>query len=162
MGVWKKNKVKKQKVFGLTSSNGKSLAFLVPSPWNTEIWAGFMRKKLAPFLRRSFPTNTSFEILLDGEKLLHGPAAKKAYKDCNISILKDWPEYSPDLNPQEHVWGWAEHKLRDLETDRMGFPSWQKKCLQAVHAYPSKEKLVGSMAKRVTMLIEKKGIMLPM
>jgi len=155
-------KVKKQKVFGLTTSNGKSLAFLVPSPWNTEVWAGLVRKKLAPFLKKSFPDKASFEILLDGEKVLHGPAAKKAFQECNITILPDWPKYSPDLNPQENVWGWSEKKLRELETSRMKFSVWQQKCVQAVNAYPAKDKLVGSMAKRVSMLLQAEGAMLSM
>ena len=156
------SKVKKAKVFGLTTSNGKSVAFLIPTPWNAEVWAGLVRQKLAPFLKRSFPTLASFEILLDGEKLLHAPAAKKAYKDCNITTLAQGPKYSPDLNPQENVWGWAENKVRELETKNTAFPAWQHKCLEAVKAYPGKEKLVGSLAKRVSMLHDREGAMLPM
>jgi hypothetical protein len=155
-------KVKKQKVFGLTTSNGKSLAFLVPSPWNAEVWAGLVHSKVAPFLKRSFPTLTSYQILLDGEKIFYAPAAKKAFKEKNITILPHWPKYSPDLNPQENVWSWAEPRLRELETSRTSFTAWQQKCLEAVKEYPASDKLVGAMAKRVKLLIDKKGIMLPM
>ena len=151
-------KVKKQKVFSLTTSNGKSVSFLIPSPWNAEVWAGLLRTKLAPFLKKAFPNKTSFVILLDGEKIFYAPAAKKAMRDNDVSVLKGWPANSPDLNPQEHVWGWAEEKLRELETTGMPFSAWRLKCLEAVKAYPSKQKLVGSMAKRVKMLIHKKGI----
>ena len=154
-------KTKKQKVFGLTTSNGKSLVFLVPTPWNAEVWAGLVRKKLSPFLKKSFPDKGSYEILMDGERLLHAPVAKKAYKDCDITVLRHWPSYSPDLNPQENVWAWAEPKLRTLETNRTTFSEWQQKCIQAVNAYPAKGKLVGSLAKRVSMLLDSKGIMLP-
>ena len=93
---------------------------------------------------------------------MHGPAAKKAFQDSNITILPDWPKYSPDLNPQENVWSWAEKKLRELETKQMTFPAWQQKCVQAVNAYPAKDKLVGGMAKRVSMLLDREGAMLPM
>ncbi len=145
----------------MTTSNGKSLVFLVPTPWNAEVWAGLVRKKLSPFLKKSFPDKGSYEILMDGERLLHAPVAKKAYKDCDITVLRHWPSYSPDLNPQENVWAWAEPKLRTLETNRTTFSEWQQKCIQAVNAYPAKGKLVGSLAKRVSMLLDSKGIMLP-
>tara|TARA_B110000503_G_scaffold137612_1_gene222149 strand:+ start:635 stop:838 length:204 start_codon:yes stop_codon:yes gene_type:complete len=42
------------------------------------------------------------------------------------------------------------------------FPNWQQLCLKAGKAYPSKEKLVGALAKRVEMLLDRKGSMLPM
>ena len=155
------SRTKKAKLFGLTTSNGKSVQFLIPHPWSAEVWAGLVRKKLAPFLKRSFPALTSFEILLDGEKLLHAPPAKKAYKDSNITTLSNWPKYSPDLNPQENVWAWAEKKLRKLDTNNAAFPAFQQLCLEATKAYPSKEKIVGSMAKRVIMLLDRKGAMLP-
>ena len=154
---WKK--VLKQKVFGFTTSNGKSLAFLVPKGYTSELWAQDIKKKLAPFLKKAFPTLSSFQLLLDGEKLLHSPVAKKAMKDHGISTLPGWPKYSPDLNPQENVWAWAEPYLRTLETDKDTFATFQQKTLKAVRAYPSGEKLVGSMAKRCKLVIEGKGKM---
>ena len=154
-------KTKKQKVFGLTTSNGKSIEFLVPTSWNSEVWAGLVRSKLVPFLKKAYPGKASFQLLLDGEKLLHAPPARKAYADGGITILPNWPKYSPDLNPQENVWAWAEPRLRELETDTTSFPDWTKLCLQAVKAYPSKEKLVATLAKRVEMLLDRNGSMLP-
>jgi hypothetical protein len=154
---WKK--VKKQKVFGMTTSNGKSLAFLIPSPWSAEQWAVLVETKVNPFLKRTFPRLTSFHILFDGEPLLHAPAAQAAYRKAKITT-EPWPKYSPDLNPQEQVWAWAEPQLRRLETGTDAFPVWQKKILKAVHAYPSKEKLIPSMARRCKALVERSGAML--
>ncbi len=153
-------KTRKQKVFGLTTSNGKTLAFLVPKPWSTEQWAASVRKRVAPFLKKAFPGLTSYNILLDGEALLHGPPAKAAFRAGNITIMPGWPKYSPDLNPQENVWAWAEKHLRELETGRDTFAVWQKKTLKAVNAYPSAGKLIASMAKRCQALRENKGAML--
>ena len=68
--------------------------------------------------------------------------------------------YSPDLNPQENVWPWCEPRLRCLEKKRDTFPTFQKRCLQAVKDYPAKGKLVGSMAKRVRMVLDKNGAMI--
>lgn len=155
-------KTKKQKVFGLTTSNGKKLAFLVPKPWSTEKWAAAIRSRVKPFLKKAFPRRTSYQILLDGEQLLHGPAAKTAMKDTGIRVLPGWPKYSPDLNPQEHVWAWAEPRLRELEKNADTFDTFKKRVLKATTDYPSADKLVASMAKRCSQVLEKKGAMLAM
>ena len=68
-------------MFGFTTSNGKTLAFLVPKKWTCEEWAIEIKRKLVPFLKKSFPNRNTFKIMLDGEKLLHGAAAKRAYKE---------------------------------------------------------------------------------
>ena len=154
---WKKTK--KQKVFGLTTSNGKSLAFLIPSPWSAERWASLVDTKVKPFLKKAFPRCTTFHILLDGEPLLHAPLSKAAYRMASITT-EAWPKYSPDLNPQEQVWAWSEPQLRRLETGTDGFPVWQKKVLKAVHAYPAKAKLIPSMARRCKALVARSGAML--
>jgi len=153
-------KTKKQKVFGLSTSNGKELAFLVPTPFSTAEWAVLVRQKVWPFLKKAFPNRRSYEILLDGEKLLHAPAAKAAYAHCNISILPFWPKYSPDLNPQENVWAWAEKRLRLIEGKGCTFVAFKKNVIKATLAYPSAQKLIGSMAKRCEMVVQRKGGML--
>ena len=90
-------RVKKVKVFGLTTSNGKKLCFPVLGPWNADAWADAVTHKVAPFLRRCFPTRRRFQILLDGEGVLHAPAPKRAMEAAGISVLPNWPKYSPDL-----------------------------------------------------------------
>ena len=55
---------------------------------------------------------TCGRILLDGEKVLHAEPAKGVLKEKKINILHNWPPYSPDLNPQEHVWPGAEKNER--------------------------------------------------
>lgn len=150
---------RKQEVFGFTTSNGKSLCFLVPKPWSTELWAAEIKNKVAPFLRAAFPDRASFTILLDGEYLLHGPAAKRAMAEAGIKIFDGWPGYSPDMNPQENVWAWVENELRRLENDDDPFPAWTEKLLKACRAYPAKGKLVATMAKRMKETVERKGAM---
>ena len=157
---WKK--VRKQKVFGLTTSSGKSLCFLVPPGYTTEKWAGDVKKRVGPFLKRSFPRLSSFQVLLDGEPLIHGPAAKAAFKALKIKCLPDWPKYSPELNPQENVWSWSEPELRKQEHDRDSFSDFQRKVVSTVNSYPeaSKVKLVRSMTKRLQECRDKKGAMI--
>ena len=115
---WKK--VKKQKVFGLTTSTGKILAVLVPSKWSSEAWAKILAKNVYPFLREAFPRCRAFQILTDGEKVLHGAIARKVMKEKRISPLPKWPPYSPDLNPQENVWKDSEKILRNVAGTQPG------------------------------------------
>ena len=119
-------KVKKQWVFGLTTSNGKSIQFLVSKPRSAEQWAGDVKKKLVPFLKRAFPNLDSFHILLDGEKLLKAPCARAALASGGVTVENAWPGYSPDLNPQEHVWAWAEKKLKENEDQQRLICSFAK------------------------------------
>lgn len=152
---WKK--VKKQKVFGMTASNGKALYFLVPLKYTSELWAIDVEKKVAPFLKRAFPEKTSFQILLDGESLLHAPVAKRAMAKHGIKNMPGWPGYSPELNPQENVWGWAEPHLRDMESGKDTFETFQKLVLKAVREYPAHKKLVGGMTKRCKDTLDREG-----
>ena len=156
---WKK--VRKQKVFGLTTSTGKSLAFLVPpKPFDSTKWAKLVTQKVGPFLKKAFPTKTSFRILLDGEPLLRADPAKAAMKEQKISLLEGWPKYSPDLNPQEHVWAGAEKSLRAASKPSDTFKQFGQRCLKATRAYPGSKKLVASMAKRMKMVVDGKGAMI--
>ena len=94
---------------------------------------------------------------MDGEKVFYGPPAKKAMKDNDITVLPGWPKYSPDLNPQENVWDWAEKELRTMECSSDTFATFGKKCVKAVEKYPGSDKLIGSMAKRMRILVEGQG-----
>ena len=59
-----------QEIFGMTTSNGKVLAFLIPSPFDARVWANLVRTKMGPFLKRTFPNRVSYKILLDSAKNL--------------------------------------------------------------------------------------------
>ena len=55
--------VQKQWIFGLTTSTGKSIQFLVNAPRTGEQWAADIRKRVAPFLKRCFPEKRAYRIL---------------------------------------------------------------------------------------------------
>jgi len=152
--------VKKQKVFGFTASTGSILAFLVPHPFTTEKWAAMIRTKVFPWLKKTFPQRNIFKMLLDGEPLLHGAAAKAVMREKDISVLPSWPKYSPDLNPQENVWAWADKEVWKKKQNTDTFEVFQQRILKATRAYPAADKLIPAMAKRIEKLIEVKGAML--
>ena len=158
---WKK--VKKMKVFGLTTSTGHQLSFEVPVGKNTydgNKFAAHVRKRIGPFLRKVFPGRDSFCLLLDGEKVQHTPEAKRAMAEFGITTLKHWPSYSPELNPQEHVWSRAEPELRALENGYDEFVPWKRKVHAAIKKYSGANKLVGSMARKIKDCLERKGAMI--
>ena len=143
--------------FGTTTSNGHKLCFLVPHPWTSDGWAKEVKAKVGPFLKRAFPNRRSYQILLNEEQLLHAPVAKAAMKEIGLTVLPNWPTYSPDLNPQENVWAWAEEHLREKEANGDSLEAFTKRVVAACRAYPHADKLVGGMAKRVKLLFEKHG-----
>ena len=95
--------------------------------WTADVWAKLVKKRVGPFLKKSFPRRSAYRIILDSEPILHAPVAKAAYREWNITVEPHWPKYSPDLNPQENVWSRAEPDLRELEDGYDEFEPWQKK-----------------------------------
>lgn len=147
----------KAKVFGLTTSNGLSL--IVPCtlhPASPE-WVKILRNRVAPFLAEAFPHRRSYTLLLDGETILHTQEAKDAMADCGVRLLSPWPPHSPDLNPQEHVWGWAERQLRKEELRTDSFSVFKRRIIQTSRNYVSKEKLVPSLAGRLQRCLKRGG-----
>ena len=80
-----------------------------------------------------------------------------SFQDNKITVFPGWPGYSPDLNPQENVWAEAEILLRQKEKSSDTFAQFQNHVLKSVAAYPHSNKLVGSMAKRMKLLVKEKG-----
>ena len=55
-----------------------------------------------------------------------------SFQDNKITVFPGWPGYSPDLNPQEHIWPWSEAKVRELEKDNDTFDDFGDKVLEAI------------------------------
>ena len=67
--------------------------------------------------------------------------------------------YSPDLNPQENVWSWAEKSLRRTEKKSDTFAIFCRKLLRVVRRYPSAEALIPRMTNRVQAVLKHGGAM---
>ena len=150
-------RTKKQKVWGMTTSTGKLQAVKVEMPMDAEKFAELVRTKIGPFLKRSFPRRHAYQVLMDGEKFMHAPVAKRALAEWNITAFPRWPAYSADLNPQENVWPWAEEAMREEEKANDTFEVFGDRVVDAIKKYPSPLKLFGGMPKRMQMCIDQKG-----
>ena len=115
------------------------------------------RARVVQFLQQCFPGRQSHTVLLDGETLLHTDDARAAMREHRVRLLPDWPPHSPDLNPQENVWSWAEAQLRKSEQKSDAFATFRRRIIHISQKYPAKGKLVKSMAGRVTKCIKHKG-----
>ena len=152
-------KVVKGKVFGVTLSTGAQRLWHVPSPFTQHDFARLVDQKLGPFLAAAFPQHSRRVILLDGEPLLHAPAAVAAMERNHMVCLREWPAYSPDLNPQENVWPWIEKELRKQERKSDSFADFKRRLTRAQAAYPNGSSLIPSMAERVRKVLAAKGAM---
>ena len=62
----------------MTTSTGKLQAVQVEMPMAAEKFAELVRTKIGPFLKRCFPRRAEYQVLMDGEKIMHAPEAKRA------------------------------------------------------------------------------------
>ena len=91
--------------------------------------------------------------------MLHAPPAKAAFAEFRIDALRDWPPYSPDLNPEEHVWAWVLEQLRKPAHQTSSFTAFKAKVVRSVKAFPGSAKLVGSLTARLEQCVARKGAM---
>ena len=150
-------RVTKIKVFGLTTSTGQSLVVPCPLYPVAQDWIKMLRRQVGPFLRNSFPHLKARRMLLDGETILHTKDAKAAMREEGLAIVPRWPAHSPDLNPQENVWAWAETHLRKKEKKNDLLSTFKRRVAESCKKHPSKEVLVSSMSARIAECARRRG-----
>ena len=119
----------------MTTEDGQ--IFVCPSPLHptSADFVKIVNDQLGPFLRQAMPDHSSYTLLLDGETIMHTKEAEAALKANRIRILPDWPASSPDLKPQENVWGWADNELRRTEKKEDNVATFKRRILMACKKY---------------------------
>lgn len=87
-------------VWGCIWYNGRSELAFIDGNLNSKSYIKILEDYLLP----SIPSHTQFTFQQDNAPSHSAKSTLKRLDELGINYLKDWPPYSPDLNPIEFVW----------------------------------------------------------
>jgi transposase len=139
---------------------------LIVKSVNKSVYVKLLEYLLLPVLKRVQDTLGDSIFQQDNAPVHKAAVVMDFFKKYNIQV-EDWPPYSPDLNPIEHVWVELKRRLHSKDPDignSKGGPEKEKARLAEVLPYiweeipeASFQKLWKSMPDRVAAVIDAKG-----
>ena len=103
---------------GITHSGFSLLCFHPQKKLTAVEWARVVQKGgVLGAIRRMHPEKAHgpWPLLADNERFLRAAASRAAYAAEGLSLVRDMPPRSPDLNPIERYWAWLRRKLRLMD-----------------------------------------------
>lgn len=143
-------------VWAAFSATGRVKLAFVPKKMNSFQYRFVLRRSLLPFWRRNRQRNLVF--MQDNAPIHRSQSTKDWLARKRIALL-DWPANSPDLNPQENVWGYMVRKIYANNKQYQDVNSLKKAIVAAWQTVDQKliDNLVLSMDNRLFRVIRRQG-----
>jgi hypothetical protein len=135
--------------------------------YSAESYLEILDAQVGPIFKELGKNGDEYSFMQDNASIHTAGKVKAWFTNMGIVTLENWPPYSPDLNPIEHIW-WHLKKLvvdmfPEVAMDRSESEDSRQhleSCLQAAwDCLPDTlfDNLYGSMQRRLLAVIEAKG-----
>ena len=135
--------------------------------YSAESYLEVLNVQVGPIFEGLGQNGDKYDFIQDNTSIYTAKKVKAQFEAQGINILEDWPPYSPDLNPIEHVWWYLKKLVVSIFPEVVADKSESEEararlesCLQAAwDCLPDDlfSKLYLSMGKRIEAVIAAKG-----
>lgn len=124
-------------VWGCVWYGGKSTLHTTNKTINAQEYTSILSKHLLPCM----PEGSRFRFQQDNAAPHKAKHTSEWLAQFGVNVLPDWPPYSPELNPIEHVWSWmaafvnSQGPINRSELKRAIRMAWQKIPQSTIKSY---------------------------